>query len=42
MEKYIKETAYKLGANVCGIGTIDRFATVPDGLIHSHSILQKN
>ena len=31
MEQYIKETAYKFGANVCGIGTIDRFATVPDG-----------
>ena len=31
MEQYIKEKAYKLGANVCGIGTIDRFSGVPEG-----------
>ena len=31
MEKYIKETAKMLGADVCGIGTIDRFSKAPVG-----------
>lgn len=35
MEKYIKATAYKYGADVCGIGSIDRFEIEPR-LIYSH------
>jgi len=31
MEKYIKEFALSLGADVCGIGSIDRFANAPTG-----------
>lgn len=31
METYIKETAYRYGADVCGIGSIDRFANAPAG-----------
>lgn len=31
MENYIKETAYKYGADVCGIGSVDRFENAPDG-----------
>lgn len=31
MENYIKETAYRLGADVCGIGGIDRFVNAPKG-----------
>ena len=31
MEKFIKEHAYKLGADVCGIGSIDRFENSPTG-----------
>ena len=28
---YIKEMAYSLGADVCGIGSIDRFKEAPKG-----------
>lgn len=31
MENYIKAAAYKLGADVCGIGIIDRFKNAPAG-----------
>lgn len=31
MEKFIKETAYRYGADVCGIGNIDRFENAPTG-----------
>ena len=31
MEKFIKETAYQYGADVCGIGNIDRFENAPTG-----------
>lgn len=31
MEQYIKEAAYRHGADVCGIGGIDRFSRVPEG-----------
>ncbi len=31
MEKFIKEIAYQYGADVCGIGTIDRFDHAPRG-----------
>ena len=31
MENCIKETAYRLGADVCGIGSIDRFENAPTG-----------
>ena len=31
MENYIKAAAYKLGADVCGIGSIDRFKNAPAG-----------
>lgn len=31
MEKYIKEIAYQYGADVCGIGSIDRFENAPTG-----------
>ena len=31
MEKFIKEIAYQYGADVCGIGTIDRFDHAPSG-----------
>ncbi len=31
MECYIKETAYRLGADVCGIGSVDRFEDTPAG-----------
>jgi len=31
MEKYIKETALQYGADVCGIGNIERFENAPEG-----------
>lgn len=31
MEKEIKQIAYDIGADVCGIGSIDRFDNFPDG-----------
>lgn len=31
MEKYIKNAALQFGADVCGIGSIDRFADAPKG-----------
>lgn len=31
MEREIKELAYKLGADVCGIGSINRFENAPEG-----------
>ncbi|MBS7368720.1 MAG: epoxyqueuosine reductase [Oscillospiraceae bacterium] len=31
MESYIKEAAIRLGADVCGIGSIDRFKDAPTG-----------
>ena len=31
MEKYIKQTAYSLGADVCGIGSANRFSDAPKG-----------
>ncbi len=31
MERKIKELAYQLGADVCGIGRIDRFENAPEG-----------
>lgn len=31
MEKYIKEKAAQFGADVCGIGSIDRFIDAPEG-----------
>lgn len=31
MENFIKETAYRYGADVCGIGSIDRFKNAPTG-----------
>lgn len=31
MEKYIKDVAFQLGADVCGIGSIERFADAPKG-----------
>ena len=31
MEKYIKNVALQYGADVCGIGSIDRFKNAPKG-----------
>ncbi|MEN2776817.1 hypothetical protein ABCY62_17510 [Acetivibrio clariflavus] len=31
MKRAIKELAYQLGADVCGVGSIDRFENAPTG-----------